>query len=175
MVTQRDVLDRLILRASGQTYPATPDMGNYVIDEDAIEEITRLREENDRLRSDEVRRHQEQLGQELMGELDEAIARTEQTIIALEGSQMSASYQGCSFGQALAWLKMGWRVARPGWNGKGMFIFMIKSWTYTDGRQDNFPNLPFIAMKTAQDEVVPWLASQTDMLAEDWIRVDANV
>ena len=49
-----------------------------------------------------------------------------------------------------------------------MFLFQIKTWTYTDGKQDNYPNLPFIAMKTADDKVVPWLASQTDILASDW-------
>lgn len=62
----------------------------------------------------------------------------------------------------------GLRVARKGWNGKNMYLFYIPVWTYTDGKQDNFPNLPFIAMKTATNEVVPWLASQTDILAEDY-------
>lgn len=73
-----------------------------------------------------------------------------------------------NFSMALEALKEGERVARSGWNGKGMFLFIVKNWTYTDGRQDNYPNLPFIAMKTAGNEVVPWLASQTDILAEDW-------
>ncbi len=73
-----------------------------------------------------------------------------------------------NFGRALEMLNGGDRVCRSGWNGKGMFLFQINSWTYTDGKQDNYPNLPFIAMKTADDKVVPWLASQTDMLAEDW-------
>lgn len=73
-----------------------------------------------------------------------------------------------NFSQALDQIKAGQRVARPGWNGKGMFIFLVERWTYTDGKQDNYPNLPFIAMKTADGKVVPWLASQTDILAEDW-------
>ena len=72
------------------------------------------------------------------------------------------------FGWALQELKNGRRVQREGWNGKGMFLFYVPTWTYTDGKQDNYPNLPFIAMKTATNQVVPWLASQTDMLAEDW-------
>ncbi len=76
------------------------------------------------------------------------------------------------FGAALVMLRDGRRVARDGWNGKGMFIFLINgTWAFTDGKQDNFPCLPFIAMKTAQDEVVPWLASQTDILADDWMDV----
>ncbi len=72
------------------------------------------------------------------------------------------------FGDALKACRFGERIARKGWNGKGMFLFYIRSWTYTDGKQDNYPNLPFLAMKTATNEVVPWLASQTDVLAADW-------
>ena len=83
-----------------------------------------------------------------------------------------------SFGHAIHALKAGKRVARAGWNGKGMFLFIVNGsgvhaggftgWTYTDGKQDNFECAPFIAMKTADDKVVPWLASQTDILATDW-------
>lgn len=73
-----------------------------------------------------------------------------------------------SFIEALHAINGGRRVSRVGWNGKGMYIFLIQNWTYTDGKQDNYPNLPFIAMKTADNQVVPWLASQTDLLAEDW-------
>jgi hypothetical protein len=74
-----------------------------------------------------------------------------------------------TFGEAVEALKGGERVRRLGWNGKGMFLFVVVgAWTYTDGKQDNFPDLAFIAMKTVGDEVVPWLASQTDMLSDDW-------
>ena len=69
---------------------------------------------------------------------------------------------------ALRALKAGERVSRSGWNGKGMFLFHIGEWTYTDGKQDNHPNLPFVAMKTADNTVIPWLASQADLLAVDW-------
>lgn len=82
-----------------------------------------------------------------------------------------------NFGDAIAGLKHGQKVSRDGWNGKGMYLFLIGTdssqlgiggWTYTNGWNDNFPLCPFIAMKTADDKVVPWLASQTDILAEDW-------
>ena len=76
-----------------------------------------------------------------------------------------------TFGEALNYANNGHRIARIGWNGKEMFLFKINNWTYTDGKQDNYPNLPFIAMKTADDKVVPWLASQTDILAPDWCLV----
>ena len=83
-----------------------------------------------------------------------------------------------NFGEALEALKLGKYVARTGWNGKGMYLFLIgvkdseDYWTYTNGKNDNFPLLPFIAMKTADNKVVPWLASQTDVLAEDWMIVE---
>lgn len=76
------------------------------------------------------------------------------------------------FGAALALAKIGHRIAREDWNGKGMFVFHVASWTFTDGRNDNRPCLPFLAMKTADNKVVPWLASQTDLLANDWIDLD---
>jgi hypothetical protein len=84
-----------------------------------------------------------------------------------------------TFGLAIEALKKGNYIARKGWNGKGMYIFLIGSdmyknnpgiggWTYTNGRNDNTELAPFIAMKTVDEKVVPWLASQTDILAEDW-------
>lgn len=77
------------------------------------------------------------------------------------------------FSVALAYLKEGRRVTREGWNGKGMYLFHIRGdqWTYTNGLNDNMPLLPFVAMKTADNHVVPWLASQTDVLADDWVVV----
>jgi len=88
---------------------------------------------------------------------------------------MSTESASRNFGTALGALKNGYKLAREGWNGKGMYIFLINpvdgsgnGWTYTNGVNDNFPLLPFIAMKTADNKVVPWLASQTDILAEDW-------
>ena len=82
-----------------------------------------------------------------------------------------------NFGQALESLKEGKRVAREGWNGKGMFLFLVPGSTfqvnrppllgiYAEGTTINY--CPHIDMKTADDKVVPWLASQTDVLAEDW-------
>lgn len=69
------------------------------------------------------------------------------------------------FGGALLNLRAGNRVTRGGWNGKGMFIELVNNdgQMYKDGKM-----LPYIVMKTAQGEYVPWLASQTDLLAGDW-------
>jgi hypothetical protein len=75
------------------------------------------------------------------------------------------------FGAALAHLDGGRRVCRQGWNGKGMFLYLVRSWG--SPLESNYAaclnHLPFIAMKTADDKVVPWLASQTDILAQDWM------
>lgn len=82
-----------------------------------------------------------------------------------------------NFGQALEELKNGNRVSRSGWNGKGMFVYFVNGSTfavnrppllgiYPEGTVINY--LPHIDMKTADGSCVPWLASQTDILAEDW-------
>lgn len=80
-----------------------------------------------------------------------------------------------NFGEAIVALKDGHRVARSGWNGKGMWLFLIKgeavrqaiSDRYGD-EGDGFPVCDAIYMKTADNKLVPWLASQADILAEDW-------
>lgn len=82
------------------------------------------------------------------------------------------------FGKALDALKGGKKVAREGWNGKGMFIFLTKGRTINnDGERSfkHFEDLPevtladHIDMRDAQGSYISgWLASQTDMLAEDW-------
>lgn len=78
-----------------------------------------------------------------------------------------------NFGDALEILKMGGRVARKGWNGKDMFLERVDPY---DNKQFRLTEtdpagtfLPWIGMKTADNGFVPWLASQTDMLAEDWV------
>jgi hypothetical protein len=76
-------------------------------------------------------------------------------------------------------LKAGHRVARKGWNGKGMWLLMTGGDTLImeqgDGTEIEYPGLPYILMKTADDKAVPWLASQTDILAEDWTLVEEFV
>ena len=70
------------------------------------------------------------------------------------------------FGEALSHLKVGGRASRKGWNGKGMWIELQKP------DEHSKMTLPYIYMKTADNNLVPWLASQTDMLSEDWILLD---
>lgn len=67
-----------------------------------------------------------------------------------------------NFGDALHGLKNGQKLARAGWNGKGMHVEL-----QTPDANSKM-TLPYIFMKTAQGDLVPWLASQTDLLANDW-------
>jgi hypothetical protein len=67
------------------------------------------------------------------------------------------------FEDALQALKSAGQVARVGWNGKGMSIVM--QWPDAGSKM----TVPYIYMNTADSQRVPWLASQTDLLAEDWV------
>lgn len=78
-------------------------------------------------------------------------------------------HSNLSFGQALEELKTGKRIARYGWNGKGMFLFYVPAWAHVEIKLGHLTNAPFIAIKTADEKIVPWPASQTDVLAEDWL------
>lgn len=88
---------------------------------------------------------------------------------------------GMTFGLAVEALKFGKKVARAGWNGAGMFLFLVSGSTfqvnrppllgiYPEGTVINYR--PHIDMKTVDGEIVPWVASQSDVLAEDWQIVD---
>ena len=68
-----------------------------------------------------------------------------------------------AFGEALIALKDGRRVTRPGWNGKGMWLELQRPDAHSK------MSLPYIYMFTSDKHLVPWLASQTDVLAEDWL------
>lgn len=84
------------------------------------------------------------------------------------------------FSKALAALKNGARMARTGWNGTGMWVALQRG--YPDGIAINGNTAaatglpegsvhrfrPYLMMLTAQGDFVPWVASQTDLLAEDW-------
>ncbi len=84
--------------------------------------------------------------------------------------------ENMSFGNATEKMKLGDKVARKGWNGKGMFLFLIcgNAWEFTTDVSgvDGIETLPFICMKTADNKLVPWLASQTDVIADDWCVVE---
>ena len=76
-------------------------------------------------------------------------------------------------------MELGERVQREGWNGKGMFVYIVPAASYPAQRNtkgvlvgefedDMVPYGAYIALKTASGEVVPWTISQSDALATDW-------
>lgn len=82
-----------------------------------------------------------------------------------------------NFSVALERIKSGYKVARKGWNGKGMFVFLVEGSTFTVNRKPLLGIYPegteinyhaHVDMKTADGTIVPWLVSQTDLLATDW-------
>lgn len=77
------------------------------------------------------------------------------------------------FGEAIRRMKCGSRCARKGWNGKGMFVMHCsvdgEDYTLSDGME--VTRRDYLYMKAADNTVVPWVASQTDILAEDWYEV----
>ena len=83
-----------------------------------------------------------------------------------------------TFGMAVEALKQRLKVCRNGWNGKGMFLFLVPGSTfkvnrepllsiYPEGTEINYCS--HIDMRTADGSIVPWLASQSDVLSEDWL------
>jgi hypothetical protein len=117
--------------------------------------------------------------------LETAIANCEQFYRLSKGRDKTATAPTNSgkltFGEALFFLKQGKKVARSGWNGKGMFLFLVPGSEFKVNRAPLLDIYPegyrvkyhaHIDMKTADDTIVPWLCSQTDALAEDWCVVD---
>lgn len=85
------------------------------------------------------------------------------------------------FSDALEMLKRGHKIARTNWNGKGMFLFLVNGSAfkvnrppllgiYPEGTEVNYRS--HIDMKTADGSIVPWVASQSDLLETDWVIVD---
>jgi hypothetical protein len=84
------------------------------------------------------------------------------------------------FGEVVVGLKTGARYQRAGWNGKGMFIFLVPGSVFTVNREPLLSIMgdgtkvryhSHIDMKTADGYVVPWTLSQVDALAEDWLEL----
>ena len=80
-------------------------------------------------------------------------------------------------GWAVKQMQDGLRVCRAGWNGKGMFVFLVPGSSfevnrapllgiYPSGTTINYR--PHVDMKTVDGDIVPWVCSQSDLLATDW-------
>ena len=97
-----------------------------------------------------------------------------------EGNAMQPVSHDLTFSQALDMLKKGNKVTRAGWNGRNMFLFLVSGSQFTVNRAPLMGIYPegttidyhaHIDMKTAHGYVVPWVASQADLLSNDWILI----
>ncbi|MBQ9740694.1 MAG: DUF2829 domain-containing protein [Kiritimatiellae bacterium] len=100
----------------------------------------------------------------------------------VEFEKVSRPIDGMTFGMAIEAMKLGKKVARAGWNGKGMYVWIMPGSTVKDCKTITDPHLKAIdeaegeirflgsvRMRTATGDVLTgWLASQTDMLSDDW-------
>lgn len=83
------------------------------------------------------------------------------------------------FGYALDMLKCGKKVARKGWNGKGMFVYYVPENSYparTEIAKKEFGDMvkynPYFAIKNVDGMVSTWVPSVNDCLAEDWVVIE---
>lgn len=83
------------------------------------------------------------------------------------------------FGAAIIAAKKGLKVTRTGWNGSGMYAYIVPANTYPAQTEiakkefgDMVPYRAYWALKTAQNDVAAWAPSGSDSLAEDWQIVD---
>jgi hypothetical protein len=86
-----------------------------------------------------------------------------------------------SIGWAVQAMQDGAKVRRRGWNGKGMFCFLVQGSRFTVNRAPllgiypegtEIDYRPHVDMRTADGQIVPWVCSQSDLLADDWELVD---
>lgn len=86
-----------------------------------------------------------------------------------------------NFGQAIEAAKSGKKVAREGWNGSGMFAYIVPAASYPAqtgadkkhfGENSLVPYRAYWALKTAQNDIATWAPSGSDSLAEDWVIID---
>lgn len=86
-----------------------------------------------------------------------------------------------NFGQALEIMKNGGLIAREGWNGKGMFVYLVEGGNYKvqmecvkpfADKNDTLKYNPYMAIKNVNGTISTWVPSVNDCLAEDWYKVD---
>lgn len=86
-----------------------------------------------------------------------------------------------NFGQATELLKAGYKVARKGWNGKGMFVYLVPAASYpaqTRAAKSHFgedgmvPYNAYLAIKNVDETVSTWVPSVNDCLTEDWTVIE---
>lgn len=100
-----------------------------------------------------------------------------------ERTYKPVSAVGMTFGQAIDAIKSGQRIARTGWNGKGMFVYLVPPASYpvqTGAAKEHFgegamvPYNAYMAIKNVDNTVSTWVPSVNDCLADDWVSIDAQ-
>lgn len=85
-----------------------------------------------------------------------------------------------TFSEALELLRQGKRMARRGWNGKGMFVFLVNGSNFTVNREPllsilgegtNVTYHPHLDMKMADGSIMTWAPAQHDLFGDDWVEV----
>jgi len=79
-----------------------------------------------------------------------------------DGQEEQERRKDFGIGQTVSFLRRGYRVARAGWNGKHQYLLL------QEPDRDSKMTLPYVYIRTVQGDYVPWLCSQTDLLANDW-------
>lgn len=104
-------------------------------------------------------------------------ANLEEALEVAENAVEEAKIFGLTFGQAINALKDGKKVARSGWNGKNMFLYLVQGSTFKVNREpliSIYPEgteityRPHMDLKTADGSIATWSPSGSDALAEDW-------
>lgn len=110
---------------------------------------------------------------------DEALRHKGNPAIRIVDAALHFPREGLTFGEALEIAKAGGKIARKGWNGKGMYVFIAHDAEFrTPADIGEFMGVgvevrQMLVMRTADGALQPgWLASQADMLAEDWVCVE---
>ena len=94
---------------------------------------------------------------------------------------MTQSFSDLSFSEALVFIRSGNKLARQGWNGKGIFVYFVPGSTFSVNRPPllgifeeghRIDYKPHIDMKAADGSCSVWTASQTDILTNDWYIVE---
>lgn len=88
-------------------------------------------------------------------------------------------FKDLSFGEAIECAKLGMKVARSGWNGAGMYAYIVPAASYPAQTEiakkqfgDMVPYREYWALKTAQNDIATWAPSGSDSLAEDWMVIN---
>lgn len=160
--------DYIIKGIAGEFYPCKPDIFAKTYEKVNESVCTAPQDPNHELTEDEV------------ATLASNGSLCDCTWVELDGTEHPIEEGDLvDFGTALHLMELGERVQREGWNGKGMFVYIVPAASYPAQRNakgvlvgdypdDMVPYSAYIALKTNSGEVVPWTISQSDALATDW-------